>query len=557
MLGRLNLVEGVFLGKEELNRQQRLSDNTLKYLIRSFGSKGLFELKNSYSITLNGTDLVLNGPQDILGIDTNKGIIYFNKSRTKSLSKFVGTTVYISLSSLMETQEEGVVTLGVNGTLTGVGTRFTEVLRSNFTKKGVRIYLHKTDQSFLIKSITSNELASVVESVSTEVVDSEWSVIGCFSPYASTVEAFQQIYVYHTYQINVSPTIPDETTDFLIGQVTWAAGVPTFTWVQDRRSLLAKNNSISSFDYFDYIIDSDESLAGLRSNPSATNVLIKNGTYTYTSPDGKGLTLHPNTKLIWAESGSLIKVGSSVPAVANSFALGFTNIPTDEVQFYNLNVENLAFLRGFNYLRNMMNCSYKHSYNQPGSSGYYFCNNLYNCKSSFVNSIGIGFSECLYLSTCQALGSSIGFSSCRGVSRCHSDSATSYVASYASRTVNASYVCADTPDGGFSTGSSDVPPPPVTNGNNILLNIFPDENGEPILSVSCAKPVASAMNINVLAMNSLGIKARVTVSLDWGDSYKTLVIRGLTDPQSQYIYSILSASTTVPSDATYTYILSY
>ena len=554
MLGRLNLVEGVFLGKEELNRQQKLSDNALKYLVRSFGSKGLFELKNNYTVTFNGSTLTFNGPKDILGVDTSQGVIYFNKTRTKSLADFVGTTVYISLSSLMETQEEGTVTLGVNGTLSGTGTLFTEILRSNYTKKGVKIYLHKTGQSFLIKSIASDISASVVETVAAEIVNSEWSVVGCFSPYASKIEANQQIYAYHTYKINVSVSIPNETSDFLIGKVTWTGGVPTFTWVQNRQSLLARNNSISAFDY---IVDSDESLAGLRSNPSATNVLIKNGTYTYTSPDGRGLTLHPNTRLIWAESGSLIKVGSSVPAVANSFALGFTNIPTGEVQFYNLNVENLAFLRGFNYLRNMMNCFYKHSYNQSGSIGYYFCNNLYNCKSSFVNSIGIGFSDCLYLSTCQALGSATGFSACRSVSRCHSDSATGYATSHASRTVNALYVCADTPDGGFNTGSSDVPPPPVTNNNNMTLGILPDINNEAMLSVSCAYPVASAMNIEVLAQNSLGIQATATISLAIGDSYKTLVISGLTDPQSQYIYSILSASTTVNSDATYTYILNF
>lgn len=554
MLGRLNLVEGVFLGKEELNRQQKLSDNALKYLVRGFGSKGLFDLKTNYFVSLNGTDLTFNGVQDILGIDTSAGLIYYNKSRTKSLSEFIGTTVYISLSSLMETQEEGIVTLGTNGTLSGTGTKFTEILRSNFTKKGIRIYLHKTGTSFLIKSITSDTVASVVETVTSEIVDSEWSVNGCFSPYASKIESEQQIYAYHTYKINVSTTVPNETSDFIIGIITWTNGVPSFTWAQNRGSILSKGGGISSFDY---IVDSDESLAGLRSNPSATNVLIKNGTYTYNSPDGRGLVLHPNTKLIWAETGSLIRVNSSVPVIAGSFALGFTYAPTSDVQFYNLNIENLAFLRGYQYLRGMINCNYKHSYNQSGSIGYNSCNNLYNCKSIFVNSIGIGFSECFYLSTCQAMVSSTGFSACRSVSRCHSDSATGYVTSHASGTINASYVCADTPAGGFNTGSGDIPAPPATNNNIITLGIIPDENQDAMLTVSCQFPVASVMNIEVFCTNSLGVKHTEIVPLIIGDNYKTAVIPTLTDPRQQYTYTVLLAHSTVESDSTYTYILSY
>ena len=557
MLGRLNLVEGVFLGKEELNRQQRLSDNTLKYLIRSFGSKGLFELKNSYSITLNGTDLVLNGPQDILGIDTNKGIIYFNKSRTKSLSEFVGTTVYISLSSLMETQEEGIVTLGVNGTLTGVGTRFTEVLRSNFTKKGVRIYLHKTDQSFLIKSITSNELASVVEPVSTEVVDSEWSVIGCFSPYASTVEAFQQIYVYHTYQINVSPTIPDETTDFLIGQVTWAAGVPTFTWVQDRRSLLAKDNSISSFDY---IIDSDESLKLLRGNSQATNILIKKGTYTYTSKDGKGLALHPNVRLIWAEAGSLIKLYSSVSALSGSFAFGYNNPQINSSYFYNLNIENNSFPSGYKNMNNLLNCTLKYT-STTVSYGYDTCHRLINCIAESVNAIGAGVYKCSYISECLVKGFATGFVNSTVLSKCYADCSAGYSNCFASKTSDLNFICADTANGGFNASLNDVPPvpPPMANNNIISFQIeVPNSiyRRDVKLKVYSQYAVASTLNFNLLIINSLNKEEGVNIHLSAGENFKEKDMSAtLLDPAR--IYSITAVAANLTSDATYTYILSY
>lgn len=555
MIGRLNIVSGLFLGKEELNRQQKLSDNAIKALIRSFGSKGLFPLDENYSVSFTGATLKFTGAVDVLGIDTSRSILYYNKEKTKDLTSFIGTKVYISLVAAADTKEEGIVSLASDGTLTGTSSKFTEVLRSNYTKKGTKIYLHKTGESFFIKSIQSDTIAEVIETVAAPIVDSDWSVIGTFSPHASVIESSQQIYAYFSYDIDVSTTLPNETSNFLVGSVTWSGNTPTFTWIQNRLSILSRANGTSAFDY---VVDSNESLAGLRGNSQATNVLIKAGTYTYTSPDGIGIVLHPNTKLVWAEAGSLIRISSTPPAIANSFAFGYSNEPTFEPQFYNLNLENLSFLKGYKFLRNMVNCNYRHSYNQSGSIGYSYCNNLYNCKSVFVNAIGTGFSNCIYLTTCRALISTVGFSACLSVSRCDTNSPTGYDATtYASRMAQAGYTPADTGDGGFNIGPGAVPPPPSVNNNNILIGILPDANQDAMISVTCDFPVATAMNIEVFAKNSLGVQTTTTIELALGDNYKTLVVTALTDPQDKYQYSVLSASTTVSSDATYTYILNY
>lgn len=551
MTGIINYINGLFLGQEELRRQQSFNTNNLISLIKTYGQKGLFFLRDKYSVSFNGTTLIFDGINDILGIDNSSQILYFDKAKSISLSDYVGTNVYITLSSALTHNEQGLVSLSSTGILTGTGTKFTEVLRGSYTKKGTKVYFPDTETSYLVESVSSDTVAKLVGPISAEIVDSEWAVIGTFSPFSVLGIENTFPYSYNSYTLGVSVDLPNETTNFVIGKVTWSGSTPSFEFIQNKSSLLGFNNLGSAFDY---IVDSDDSLKALRSNSQATNVLIKKGTYTYYSPDGNGLILHPNTKCVWAEGGSLIKIFSSVPVIANSFAFGYLNPSLGDTYFYNINIENNDFIRGFFNLENLINCKVKYT-NVGFSYGFASCQRIISGEATSVNSVGIGFNLCNYLTTCKVLGFASGFYGCMSVSRCHSESTTSYTTCYASRSVNATYLCADTAEGGFNSSLGDIPTPPVTNYNRITFEVITGVNNEAIVKATSQFNVASTITFEFSIINDLGKEEQGNIILTSGQNTAMKTMIGLTSPNQTY--SIQSVISDVSSDGTYTYLIDY
>lgn len=558
--GKLNFKNGLFLGREELNRQQQLADGSFLSLIKAFGPKGVFNLKEKYEFTiLRDVSLTIDGSPGVLGIDINSNPIFFNEKKLFDFPYDETTPlVYVSVSALSNSKELGTVSISTSGIITGVSTHFTECMRNYFTKKPLKIYLHSDPvKEYTIQSVTSDVLATVLEPVDIEVNDCEFSIIGTFSPFVPQDDQATFPFTYYSYELSFSTSLPNESTSFLIGQVTWDGVTPVYTSLQNKASILGSGLNENPFDY---VVDSDSSLAGLRGNSNATNVLIKSGTWTYDSPDGKGIVLHPNTKLVWAEEGSLLKINSDVPVIANSFAFGYLNFPSGEDNaIENVNIENSAFLWGFNNLQNLTNCTCKMTYNQAGTIGYYLCERAINCKSFFTNVVGSGFSSCTYLHLCKTRGSAVGFTSCLGVLQCFSGCATGFVTSYASMTSNpTTYACADTANGGFNYGNAAAPP---SNNNNLLtLGVLEDTDGKPKVTVTAAYAVASEITITAtVVFGSRSIYRR-------DESYEVEIVLGsglvsaftkIEDINPEGIYSISTASHTPTSDGTYTYVLNY
>lgn len=266
---------------------------------------------------------------------------------------------------------------------------------------------------------------------------------------------------------------------------------------------------------FDYVVDSNAKLAALKGKTGITSVLIKKGTWTYNSPDGTGIVLSSDVKMVWGEPGSKIIVnglfGYSMQDPATAFGYlrlaGFNKNATDGT-FCFVNVEANSGVGtvgngsepapsvvGIAGVGNLIRCSSKASFTfdstglqsgalwKGGSAyGYANCRNMQNCEAqTFRNFAGnnqsyvsgmYGFGICLYnLANCTdktvpdgqgddlefpTLGSSRDIQSCKmyRISYCNKVrycEANKYENSYASAASSSTYACADTPNGGFNS----------------------------------------------------------------------------------------------------------
>lgn len=266
---------------------------------------------------------------------------------------------------------------------------------------------------------------------------------------------------------------------------------------------------------FDYVVDSNAKLAALKGKTGITSVLIKKGAWTYNSPDGTGIILSSDVKMVWGEPGSKIIVnglfGYSMQDPATAFGYlqlaGFNKNATDGT-FCFVNVEansgvgtvgngseSAPSVVGIAGVGNLIGCYSKASFTydstgqQSGVSwkggcayGYMNCRNMVDCQAEtlrrFIGNGGgsvsgwYGFGKHLdNLVNCTdktvpdgqgdslefpTLGSSHDIQSCKmyRISYCNKVrycEANKYENSYASAASSSTYACADTPNGGFNS----------------------------------------------------------------------------------------------------------
>lgn len=200
---------------------------------------------------------------------------------------------------------------------------------------------------------------------------------------------------------------------------------PTGAQQKANAALAAAKAYIDALLPFDYIVDSDETLAGLNNNPDATSVLIKQGTWSTT-----GIMLHPNTKRIVGEPGSLIKLTTH-----DTKCFSYKDIPNSDVGY---SIEGVSVLLcnggaiGFAGMVNLINCKCEAPIN-PGSissgfCGFTLCKNLRGCfvRLHEENCWGHAFLDCEYLQRCNVESEKVdddtyGFSECKHLFQCHSD----------------------------------------------------------------------------------------------------------------------------------------
>jgi len=221
---------------------------------------------------------------------------------------------------------------------------------------------------------------------------------------------------------------------------------------------------VAKYTPFDYVVDSNATLAGLNNNPNATCVLIKKGTWTAPS---SGILLHPNTKRIVGQPGSLVQYAGS------DSCLKYSTIPSLESGYsaHGVCVKTTGQGHGFVNMVNLEDCKCEGAdiYTPDDPYCFFNCKNLIRC-SIFIHSKSHqawGFMECENMLQCNVRSDeysidSIGIYHCRNLTQCISDGgihfsynvfmcqSSRYEYSYFSSTDNENYKCADTMNGGWN-----------------------------------------------------------------------------------------------------------
>lgn len=137
MIGSLYYQEGMFLGKEELSRQQELMRFLLVNSIRRGSSSGLFDLQSftRMSIRDGNLDLSATVSEDIVaGVDTLSNIIVIPGTSSSEkcqveISSAGGFDVYLGYKS--HSYEKGTINIDGSGYVIGSGTEFTKIFRNS------------------------------------------------------------------------------------------------------------------------------------------------------------------------------------------------------------------------------------------------------------------------------------------------------------------------------------------------------------------------------------------------------------------------------------------
>jgi len=185
--------------------------------------------------------------------------------------------------------------------------------------------------------------------------------------------------------------------------------------------------------FYDYVVDSDESLAGLIDNENATSVLIKNGTWNYDYGNSLEniIRLHSNTKIIHCQPNAILRITGSVSLRDDNSTQSIifynpesTNDTIKEIRGLNIIISlrdspisgTNCFMYCFNNLQNLYNCNILSFEGFITAEGYMNCKNLYNCNS--IATMSDCYSYCENLKRCTGSAKSVCFYKCNKLEGC-------------------------------------------------------------------------------------------------------------------------------------------
>lgn len=227
-MGKLKLSSDLFLEVNELNRLVYFlkPDGYIKMLKSLVSSYGIVRNESMDSFKVRG---VLNSNSQII---VDAGLAYdpdFNSIELKSAQTIdISTSTtpkWVVLSYATSNLEVGTVSIKDEGTLTGTGTKFTEVLRgrTKFPTK-VKFQSTKNVDDYEVLQVNS-DTAAVLSGSFTPEEGISYAVVGCFTPGFLPSDDNKLIYEYDSCSISVveadeRPTL--EANQFLLASVTIA-----------------------------------------------------------------------------------------------------------------------------------------------------------------------------------------------------------------------------------------------------------------------------------------------------------------------------------------------
>lgn len=205
-MSRIKLSENLFLEVAELQRLVKfLADDGYKLAMKSL-SKSFGIVENSGNTYFKVTNKA--GTSNVVTI--NPGIAFTTAMDAIVMEKALdmeilntGVNRWLVLSRVVKNTESGTVTVNTDGSLSGIGTEFTKVLRGqpNFPTK-VKFESAQNSGEYEVVSVVSDTSAILSGSFVNES-GLLYSVIGTFTPGFQPLEANKLIYEYDSYNVRI------------------------------------------------------------------------------------------------------------------------------------------------------------------------------------------------------------------------------------------------------------------------------------------------------------------------------------------------------------------
>src|ERR1035437_2995545 len=228
-MSKLKISEDVFLGKQELNRFRR-------FLSEDGYQKAIQQIAGSYGVVNSVLDVnfdslrIIQGstPTDFtlkagLAIDKNSNFIT-NETDLVDIISIPTDNVfrYITAHYVVSNVEKGTLSIAIDGTLTGTGTLFTEVLRGqpNFP---VKIKFPNSGSNlgeYEVLKVNSDGSAQIIGASFTVETLQTYIVVGTFTAGKSIPSGDKDIYEYDYFRLAFLAGLTATTnTEFYLAKV--------------------------------------------------------------------------------------------------------------------------------------------------------------------------------------------------------------------------------------------------------------------------------------------------------------------------------------------------
>lgn len=226
-MSRLKISPNLFLEVNELNRLVKFMDEdgykrAFKALIDSFGivenaSNNFFKT----TIKPGSSDVVIVNSG--LAFDSAMNAIILENNLEMTVEN-TGENRWLVLSRAVSNFEKGKVSINLDGTLTGLSTEFTKVLRGqpNFPVKIKFQSLLNTNEYEVVRVIS--DTSAIISGNFVAEADLSYSVIGTFTPGYQADEDYKNIYEYDSCDIRIvdsSDTPVIGTDEYILCKITF------------------------------------------------------------------------------------------------------------------------------------------------------------------------------------------------------------------------------------------------------------------------------------------------------------------------------------------------
>ena len=258
-MSRLKFSSNLFLEVNELQRFNKFLEEdgwkrAMKAISKNFGI--VENASNSYfKVTpragSNSVILINAG----IAFDSNMDAIVMTDDLELSVGN-TGSNRWVILSRAVTNEEQGTVSINSDGSLSGIGTEFTKVLRGqpNFPVK-VKFNSTRNNGEYEVVSVTSDTSALLSGSFVNQS-NIKYSVVGTFTPGFQPTEDNKMIYEYDSYNIEVvdSEDRPAVSGDeFILAMISFDASGSMN--VSDERIRYMFNNPYTQSDESDNSTD--------------------------------------------------------------------------------------------------------------------------------------------------------------------------------------------------------------------------------------------------------------------------------------------------------------